>query len=366
MKSFKVFLRLPSLTLALIFFLCIFAGCNGKQTGKDTPETNPLYQYDEVVEFNKNSVIPMILGTKLSEISGGYELRSGTSGHFESYLSKENLFVSYYFGRHTLDEQGELYATAVRIRPESRSVEKDSAGNRTTVFVSSNPVMGVKLGESAESAGKKLEAFGYECIYKEVNTTTLPKSLEHTYIKGVIVISLAIESNSDQVSSIYAWIPYDTADITQAQSDCVLPAELGSVYNVLGNESFSYKEKDQYNRVYATSTGTTCVLRGYPDSSDMIMNAEVSFTAGNYNISGAMCGMTISNAVEKLLAAGWVRQGESLVFTRGILTAKIFTNPSAGYKDEPSASDEGSIVAMLRLCLPQSTSLDRVQDADGE
>ncbi len=366
MKSFKLFPRLLALCIAVMTFFCIFAGCGGKSTGKDTPENNPLYQYDEVVEFNKNSVIPMILGTKVSEITNGYELRGGTADHFETYLSKENLFVSYYFSRHDINEQGELYATAVRVRPESRSVEKDSNGNRTTVYSSSNPVMGVELGETSESAGKKLEAFGYKSVYKETNTTNMPKSLEYTYVKGIMIISLAVESNSDQVSSIYAWIPYDIADITEAQSDCVLPAELGLVYNVLGNSAFSYKEKDEYCRVYASPSGTTCVLRGYPDASDMIMNAEVSFTAGNYSISGAVCGMTISNAVEKLLAAGWVRQGENLIFTRGLLTVKIFTNPSASYNDEPSASDDGSVVAMLRLCLPEPTMLDKIQTSDGE
>ena len=246
-----------TINIIIAMLLCIsvvFAcfGCSSKpeSMGKDTPDTNALKDYPEVVEFNKYSVIPELLGTPKELIGSGYVLKSGIEHHYETYLSSDHLDVNYNVGsldmRYEIDPADMLYIVGVRVRTQDKTIETVN-GKRVVTYISDKLVLGMKVGINYKEACRNLESFGYKKLYEQpIITSGVATSREISYGKGIIVISMAVETGGD-VSSFNAWIPYDTSKIESIFDNSKVPAKLGLIYNCYGSSetTFTFLKKTQ-------------------------------------------------------------------------------------------------------------------------
>lgn len=360
---------------ALAFCLSLI-GCGGTHNwtdGKDTPESNPLRDFAEVVEFNKNSVLPELMGTPRPELGNGYELRSGVANHIETYLSSDNIDVAYTLGTREMHYSGgkaadELYVTGIRVRAMEKTYSTVN-GQSVANYVTSRSFLGVQVGNNYEDADAAFLSFGYSKIYEEpAQTTGLPNSREITYRKGIVVISIAVERNGE-ISSMYAWIPYDTSEIEALLASSHLPAMLGSVYNCYGSTdpifTYSSKNADATARIYEADDGSTAVMRGYPDSSDFIMFADLTFSDPKYDVDGARIGETFRECIDKLVAAGWTLQKDSSTLTKGELTLRLFDYIPEPTGDAPMViGTDDKIVNCIRISLPDSSQMDKLAVID--
>ena len=130
MKIFKKIISLLLVFCAAACCLFTVSACK-KNTAEppktETPETNPLYSFDEIREFNYNSKIPYIMGSTAGEIGKDFDLVSGTLNHCESYRSKEQKDVIYTLSRiEILSEKEEaaspVYVTGVTVMPEDKKI----------------------------------------------------------------------------------------------------------------------------------------------------------------------------------------------------------------------------------------------------
>lgn len=325
MKKINRIISIALAALMLTVCLAVLSGCGSKQKYVETPENNALYSFEEVRELNGNSKLPVLLGTDRSEMSGGYEKFGGSDNHYETHRSKDNKYVAYYLSTldyhyNTNDQADTIYTVGVRISPENMEIKKNSDGTTYAVYTTSWNVLGFKIGDKIDKADSILTSYGYESLFKEEWTTSLPKTLEYTYRKGIIVITLGVESDSMVVSQMYVWIPYRTENIDAFNSECNLPANLGFAYSVYANPNFSQDKSanTKAERVYKSNDGSVAKLRGFPDYSDMGMTAYVSLTSSNYNVLGISVGTSISDAASKLTGLGWEADDTGLCFKNDI------------------------------------------------
>ncbi len=365
------FSRTINAAIAMLLSIIMAAACMSctkTGRGKDTPENNMLKEYPEVVEFNKNSVVPELMGTPRSEIGNGYECRGGVIDHSETYISSDNVDVTYTLGTREMHYENdqpadELYVTGIRVRTQDKKIETIN-GKRIVTYITDKQIMGAEVGMNYEKAGEKLSRFGYELIYEEKPISSLPGSLEISYRKGIIIISLAVESGGD-VSSINAWIPYDTGKIDEILNNSHLPADLGLVYNCYASKDpvFTYymKNEDATARVYKAEDGSVAVLHGYPDASDYIMCAQVTFCDPKYDIDGAVVGSTFKECIDKLTSAGWTLYKDGRTLTKGELTVKLFDVKTLEFNENPDIVGEDSkIVTFIRVFLPSPSRMERL------
>lgn len=366
------FYRTISAAIAMLLTVIMACACMSCTSGRETPESNMLKDFPEVVEFNKNSVVPELLGTPRSELGNGYELRSGVANHVENYLSTDNLDVSYMLGTREIYSEGEtpaseLYVTGLRVRAKDKKIANVN-GKRTTNYITDRKVMGLKVGVDYKEAIERLEKFGYELIFEEVSTSSLPTSREVALKKGIIIISLAVETGGD-VSSFNAWIPYDTSEIDAIFTNSHLPAELGLVYNCYASTDpvFTYymKNEDQSGRVYKADDGSIAVMLGYPDISDYIMCSQVTFSDSKYDVDGASVGMTFDECIKKLTATGWTLYKDSSTLTKGDVTLKLFDVDSLKFNENPTVIGGGSkVVTFIRVYLPAPSRMDSIDTSN--
>lgn len=368
------FYRTISAAIAMLLTGLMACGCMSCTSGRETPESNMLKDYPEVVEFNKNSVVPELLGTPRSELGNGYVLRSGVANHVENYLSSDNLDVSYMLGTLEIYSEGEtpaseLYVTGLRVRAKDKKID-NANGKHTTNYISDRKVMGLKVGVDYKEAIEKLEKFGYELIYEEVSTSSLPTSREVAMKKGIIIISMAVESGGD-VSSFNAWIPYDTSEIDAVFANSHLPAELGLIYNCYASTDpvFTYymKNEELTGRVYKADDGSIAVMLGYPDLSDYIMCSQVTFSDPKYDVDGASVGMTFDECIKKLTAAGWTLYKDSSTLSKGDVTLKLFDLEDLEFNENPTVIGGGSkVVTFIRVCLPAPSQMEKIDTSNNK
>lgn len=367
----KRFIGILLVSLTLFALILPLSGCKGGNeltNGKDTPSDNPLAGYAEVVEFNKNSVIPELMGTPLAQLGSGYELRSGVVGHIETYQSVDYKDVTYTLGTREMHFEGEadtpsLYVTAIRILSTFKTVEQVN-GSTVTNYNTERSFLGVQVGNSYETADEKFTSFGYTKLYEEeAGTTGLPSSREVAYQKGIIVISLAVEANGD-VSGMYAWVPYDTSEIDALLADSNLPCNPGLIYGCYGSADpvfrYAAKNEEATARIYIADDGTNALMRGYPDRSDIIMCADILFSSERYDIDGASVGMTFRDCIDILVSKGWVLQKDSATLIKGMLCIKLYDTVPENILSVPETvigSDELFVKAM-RIMLPASSSME--------
>lgn len=366
------FYRTISAAIAMLITVLMACACMSCASGRETPESNMLKDFPEVVEFNKNSVIPELLGTPRSELGNGYALRSGVVNHVENYLSTDNLDVSYMLGTREIYSEGEtpaseLYVTGLRVRAEDKKIASVN-GKRTTNYITSRKVMGLKVGVDYKEAIEHLKKFSYELIYEEVPTSSLPTSREVALKKGIIVISLAVETGGD-VSSFNVWIPYDTSEIDAVFANSYLPASLGLVYDCYASTDpvFEYymKNEDQSGRVYKADDGSIAVMLGYPDISDYIMCSQVTFSNPKYNVDGASVGMTFGECIKKLTAAGWTLYKDSSTLTKGDITLKLFDVEALNFNENPTViGSDSKVVTFIRVYLPSPSEMDSIDTSN--
>lgn len=360
------------LVLATLFTLILpLFGCNSGNkwtNGKDTPSDNPLAGYAEVVEFNKNSVIPELMGTPSEQLGSGYEMRSGVVGHIETHQSADYMDVTYTLGTREMHFEGEtdtpsLYVTAVRILSTFKTV-KQVNGRTVTDYNTERSFLGVQVGNSYEAADKKFTSFGYKKIYEEeAKTTRVPTSREIAYQKGIIIISLAVEANGE-ISGMYAWVPYDTSEIDALLADSHLPCNLGLIYNCYGSTDpvfrYAAKNEDATARIYIADDGTNALMRGYPDRHDIIMCADILFSSDRYDIDGAKVGMTFRECIDILTSKGWVLQKDSSTLVKEMLCIKLYDAVPESILSDPGTvigSDELTVNAM-RILLSASSNME--------
>ena len=364
-----------TINIIIAMLLCIsvvFAcfGCSGKTEpmGKDTPDTHALKDYPEVVEFNKYSVIPELLGTPKELIGSGYVLKSGIEHHYETYLSSDHLDVNYNVGsldmRYEIDPADMLYIVGVRVRTQDKTIETVN-GKRVVTYISDKLVLGMKVGINYKEACRNLESFGYKKLYEQpIITSGVATSREISYGKGIIVISMAVETGGD-VSSFNAWIPYDTSKIESIFDNSKVPAKLGLIYNCYGSSetTFTFLKKTQENsvRVYTSDDGSTAVMHGYPDAYDMLMCTQVTFNSSRYNVDGAKVGMTFKNCIDKLTSAGWTLLKDGSTLTKDSVTLKLFDVETLEFSDNPTVmGEDDKVVTYIRYYLPSPSHFDRV------
>lgn len=364
-----------TINIIIAMLLCIsvvFAcfGCSSKpeSMGKDTPDTNALKDYPEVVEFNKYSVIPELLGTPKELIGSGYVLKSGIENHYETYLSSDHLDVNYNVGsldmRYEIDPADMLYIVGVRVRTQDKTIETVN-GKRVVTYISDKLVLGMKVGINYKDACRNLESFGYKKLYEQpIITSGVATSREISYGKGIIVISMAVETGGD-VSSFNAWIPYDTSKIESIFDNSKVPAKLGLIYNCYGSSetTFTFLKKTQENsvRVYTSDDGSTAVMHGYPDAYDMLMCTQVTFNSSRYNVDGAKVGMTFKNCIDKLTSAGWTLLKDGSTLTKDSVTLKLFDVETLEFSDNPTVmGEDDKVVTYIRYYLPSPSHFDRV------
>lgn len=336
--------------------------------GVETPDSNALKDYEEVVEFNAYSSVPELLGTPRNLIGNNYILKNGVENYFETYLSTENLDVTYYVGSRNMiyepSATASLYVIGVRVRTQDKNIETVN-GKRKVTYITDKYVLGMQVGIESEKACKTLEAFGYKKLYEQPPITSgVSTSREISYQKGIIVVSMAVET-SGEVSSFYAWIPYDTSKIEQAFDNSHVPAKLGLIYNCYGSPvtEFSFLQKTESNsaRVYTAEDGSVAVMHGYPDASDMLMCTQVTFSSKDYNVDGATVGMTFRECIDKLTAAGWTLLKDSSTLTKGEITLKLFDLDSLEFSDNPTVIGEDSkVVTYIRYYLPSPSYHDKI------
>lgn len=359
MKTYK---RIIGFLLAL----CVTASCmftlsackknNIEPPKTETPETNPLYAYDEIREFNFNSKVPYILGSSAEEVGKSFERVSGTLNHNENYRSKEQSDIVYTLSRTEIlsaeaEADSPLYVTCITIMPEDKKITPLGDGKTKVEYITSRTVLGVKLGENIEEAEKVFEKFGYEKIYEEIKTSNLPKSREYTFRKGILIISCSVETKGD-ISFMRVWIPMKSESVDKVNTQSNLPVELGLHYSVYANPDFAFDSKTQQERIYKHKDGvTTCMLRGFPDSRDMLMNADVYFESSQYDVFGVKTGMTAEEAAKKFISAGCTAEtGEENLYAFGTVLIKL--------------TSEGGNVKSIEVSLIESTQLPDLRDSE--
>ena len=346
----KMTKRIISVGLAAMMFIACLAflagcSCSEKQKFLETPKDNILYEYDEVRELNGYSRVPYMLGTAKQDIKSDYEYRNGSAeNHYESYRSKENKDVMYLLSTkeyHYNEKSDTLYVTGFRVNAEDKELKKAADGSTYYEYTTSRNVLGIKIGDKIDAAEKVLKKYGYEKLYNETWEGGLPKTLEYTFKKGIVVVTLGVESGVNDVTQIYVWIPYFTEDIDAFNAECHLPADLGFSYSVYANSSFEYDKKTPIERAYKTADGCYAILRGFPDYVDPGMTAFVSFTSSSYDVLGIKTGTSVNDAAAKLTGAGWTetndvytslltnREGDVRFFTKGVVVIGLVSAPGS-------------------------------------
>lgn len=368
----KRFIGISLVLFTLLALILPVSGCKDDEdewtNGRNTPAGNPLSGYAEVVEFNKNSVIPELMGTPSSELGSGYVLRGGVAGHIETYMSADYRDVTYTLGTREMHFEGEdttpsLYVTAVRILSTFKTVEQVSGGTVTN-YNTERSFLGVQVGNSCEAAEEKLTSFGYSKIYEEEERTAgVPSSREIAYRKGIIVISLAVEVNGD-ISGMYAWVPYDTSEIDAMLELSNLPCRLGLMYDCYGSSDpvfrYAAKNEDATARIYVADDGTNALMRGYPDRSDIIMCADILLSSERYDIDGARVGMTFRECIDILTSKGWILQKDSATLVKKMLCIKLYDTVPENILSVPGTvvgSDE-LVVRAMRIVLSDSSNME--------
>ena len=354
-RKIITFLILFGLTVSCLFTLSACGKNNTEPPKTETPETNPLYAYEEIREFNYNSKIPYILGSTAEEIGKTFERVSGTIDHCENYRSKQVKDLAYTLSRieavcGEAAPASPVYATAVSIVPENKKITSVGNGKTKVEYISSRTVLGVKLGQDINDAEAVFKKFGYEKIYEEIKTSNLPKSREFTFKKGILLISCNVEVKND-ISFMRAWVSMQNESIDRVNSQSNLPADLGLHYSVYANPDFVYDSKTEQARIYKHKDGaTTCTLRGFPDARDMLMNAGIYFESNQYDVFGAKTGMTVEEAAEKLVSAGCsAKPDEEDMYACGIVLVKL--------------NSDGGIVKSIEVSLIESTQLPDLRDS---
>lgn len=321
----KTIAKILALVLAAAFVLPLF-GCGGKNNDSET-----MLKRAEVEEFNSELVAPYKLGASEEELKkGGYESYSGIEHHYLRYHSPNAQDVGYSCGTYELhygepDPNTELYVVGIRITPEGKTIRKNDDGTTTPVYTTSRSIFGIKVGDDIEAARKILLDKGYTLIYEDTEKVTpngLPKTREITFMKGVIMFTLGVE-RTDDISQIAVWVPYYEPQIDNFNRQSHLPAELGLQYSVLLNKDFAYAGKNQTSRKYETPDGSIAIMRGFPDYTDMMMTAEVSFTSAEYDVLGVKVGMTEDEAVNKLLDLGCTSESSGVYSYNSIAAIKL-------------------------------------------
>lgn len=350
-----------SLALAVLMLascLLVLSGCGTKFV--ETPKENALYNFEELRELNGNSKLPILLGTDRSKMTNGFEKLSGSDNHYETYRSKQHTSVVYFLSSldyHYNTEADTIYTVGVRISPEGKEIKKKSDGTTYTVYTTSWNVLGFKIGDKADKVDAGMISYGYERLMKEEWTGGLPKTLEYSYRKGIVVITLGIESDSMDVSSFYVWIPYRTEAIDALNAESKLPANLGFAYSVYANPAFTQDKSamTKTERLYRSNDGSVAKLRGFPDYSDMAMTTYISFTSTNYNVLGISVGMTVSEASSKLSGLGWSVSQDGLSFTKDIFT--ITFNNGLETNDEAINFVIDETINLIEVSLVESTNI---------
>ncbi len=349
--------RLLALLIAAASFICLasFAACKengGLPTGKD----NPFASFPEVVELNNSIEMPAAMGESQANLEKlGFEYYAGIENHLVRHRSKDYKDVIYTLSTYEMhygepDSSIALYVTGFRIMPENKTIEKDKDGNTYPVYTTSRSVFGFKLGDDIEKARETLLSKGYEIIYEEQKKEGgLPKTYEHSFRKGVVMVSLGAETGGD-ISQMNIWIPYFDEEIDKLNRQSELPADLGLIYSVMTNPDFAYAGKNKTSRRYETADGCVAIMRGFPDYMDMSMTAEVSFASDKYNVLGVKAGMTEAEARELLISKGC--REESGVFVFNSVAAVQLTV-------------ENGVVTRVAATLRPSTNLSNIELDEG-
>ncbi|MBR0156483.1 MAG: hypothetical protein IJM20_03070 [Clostridia bacterium] len=320
----KTIAKIMALVFAAALVLPLFA-C-GKKSDVET-----MLKREEVDEFNAELVAPYKLGESEETLKkGGYESYSGIEHHYMRYHSPSNQDVGYSCGTYELhygepDPKLELYVVGIRITPQGKTIQKNEDGSTTPVYTTSRSIFGIKVGDNIETARQILLGKGYTVIYEDTEKVTpngLPKSREITFRKGVIMFSMGVE-RTDDISQISIWVPYYEPQIETFNSQSHLPADLGLQYSVLLNKDFAYAGKNQTSRKYETPDGSVAIMRGFPDYTDMMMTAEVSFTSDKYDVLGVKVGMTEDEAVNKLTALGCTEESGGIYTYNSVAAIKL-------------------------------------------
>ncbi len=353
MGSFLKKLLAAALAAGMLAGMLSLAACGGKSTSK----SNPLYGFDEIREINETLKMPYMLGEWESEVAkNGFE--PSDSGKIEHHLVryranvKDNSDISYTLGTRELhygepDPSTKLYVTGFRIMPKNKEIVNNGDGTRTPVYTTSRSVLGIKVGDLIENAREKLLSLGYTVVYEQQTTPNgLPGSREHTYRKGCVMISMAVESTND-ISQISVWVPYYSPEIAALNAACHLPADLGLVYSVLENEAFTYAGKTRVAKKYETEDGSVAIVRGFPDYSDMILTAEVSFTSEAYDVLGVKVGMTEEEASRMLLEKGCTQNREGVFVYNEVAAVQL--------------TAEDGVVTRIAATLKPSTNLTNIE-----
>ena len=306
------------LACTVLTAVLLSAACS--KGGMTTDKSNPFASFAEVVELNAELQAPAVMGESQKNIERlGYESTGGVEHHLMTYRCKESRDVIYTLSTYEMhygepDKSTEIYVTGMRILPENKTIEKDKDGKTYPVYTTSRSVFGIKLGDDIEGAREKLLAKGYEILYEEPRKEGgLPKTYEHSFRKGAVVISLGAENGGD-ISQMNIWIPYFDEEIGRINSMSHLPADLGITYSVMTNSAFTYAGKNSTSRRYETEDGCVAIMRGFPDLIDMGMTAEVSFTSDKYDVLGVKTGMTEDEARNILVEKGCTEENGLFVF----------------------------------------------------
>ena len=355
--------RLVPLMTALLTLALALTGCGDKHkfvpgenyTG-EMSTSNPLYSLEEVRELNENLEAPLLLGMSEKDAkSAGYEaMENGIENHIMTYRCKEAKDAVYTFGTRELyygepSRDTKLYVTLLQILPAGKTIQKNADGSTTPVYETKRSVFGIKVGDHITQARQTLIERGYEVVFEEKFGGGLPKTLDNTYKKGAVMISIGAESGQGDISQIRVWIPYYEPEINSFNEKCNLPVELGNMYSIMMNPEFKYVQNSKTNvtRTYGAEDGSIAIMRGFPDYRDMSMTAEVGFISDKYDVLGAKCGMSEDEA-KRLLIEGGCTEDESGYFIWGSVAAVRLTV-------------ENGVVTKLTACLRPSTNLTNIE-----
>lgn len=349
-------LMIAVLTAVMSLMACKGGGGTGENNKKKMSEDNPLYALEEVRELNGGLEAPFLFGAEEEELKkGGFEaMENGILNHLVTYRCRDAKDVIYTVGTREL-HYGEppadagLYVTDLRILPAAKTIQRNEDGTTTPVYETTRSVHGIKVGDIITEARQKLIALGYEPLFEETFKGGLPKTLDNTYKKGAVMITLGAESALGDISQIRIRLPYDDAEIDKLNEKSRLPVELGDMYSILMNPAFSYVQNSKTNvtRTYSAQDGSVAIMRGFPDYRDAGMTAEVSFVSDEYDVLGARVGMSAEDA-ERLLIAGGCTEDEGGLF--------IF-NSVSGVR----LTVENGVVTGVAACLLPSTNLSNIE-----
>lgn len=352
-KKIKTISLILSILMLVSACLCL-AGCK-KDKIEMTEKNNGLYDYEEVRELNETLRMPYPLGTKESAFGSEFESYGGIPDHAETFRSKDNLDITYTLSTFELkygepDKNTELIATGFTIRAANKTIMRNSDGSTTPLYTTDRSVLGICVGNSIGNAEKKLTEAGYEKIYQETPVDDgLPHSREFSFRKGIIIFSLAVETDDD-ISSMRVWIPYYDKDIDALNKASNLPADLGLFYSVMVNSSFKYSGKNATSRRYESEDGCVAIMRGFPDVRDNAMTAEVSFTSTEYDALGVKVGMTLEEAEKLFKQAGCTKDSDGLYVFGAVAAVQLTV--------------EDGVIVRVAATLRPSTNLTEADTAD--